>query len=367
MKDLMGLISTNYISGDYGTLTKERPEASLPFGGRYRLIDFQLSNMINSGITTVGLVTPYMYRSLMDHVGVGKEWALSRKTGGLFILPGSTFGLKGARGRIMVRDLIQNRAFLERGNCKHVVLCDSNKVMNIDYSAVEEAHEANGNDVTFVYKKGLHTRKDSEMYLNLDGEGRVSKVVVGQNKDANCMLGAYIMNLDVLLNILDLYEHMGYMDMVEILNEHMEDLKIGSYEFNGYVGVINDLNSYMRVSMDLLKPEVRCQLFTDDKPIHTKVQDAPPVKYVKGCDVCSSLVSSGCIIEGTVENSIIFRDVHIAKGAVVRNCILMQHCDISEGVILENVVCDKYVTVKPGIQISVSPESPIALNKKDML
>ena len=367
MKDLMALISTNYISGNFGPLTEERPEASIPFGGRYRIIDFQLSNVVNSGISTVGLVTPYRYRSLMDHVGVGKEWALNRKVGGLFILPGSTFGLHGAKGHIMVRDLIMNRPFLERGSCKYVLLCDSSKIMNIDYSVVAEAHEASGNDVTFITKKNFHTRKDSEMYLNLDEDGRVKSVTVGENKDGSIMLGAYIINLDLLLNILDLYEHMGYMDMIEILNEHTEEYKIGSYEFNGYVGVINDLNSYMHVSMDLLKPEVRQQLFKEDKPIKTKVSDAPPVKYAKGCDVSTSLISSGCVIEGTVENSIIFRDVHIAKGAVVRNCILMQHCDISDGVILENVVCDKYVSVKPGVQISVSPESPVAINKKDML
>lgn len=369
MKSLMGLISTNYIGGEYGVLTEERPVASLPFGGRYRLIDFPLSNMVNSGISTVGLITPYKYRSLMDHVGVGKEWVLNRKVGGLFILPGSTFGLHGAKGRCMVRDLIQNRVFIEKGGCKHIVISDSSKVMNIDFSLVEDAHEESDNDITFVYKEVLQADMPAETYLALEKDGRVKNIQRGSfgSKKSNLILGAFIIKVDLLLYILDEYEHMGYMDMMDVLKENIDKYKMGSYKFSGYAGIINSLVSYMHVSMDLLKPEVRDELFPDNKPIFTKVQDAPPVKYVRGCDVCSSLVSSGCVIEGTVESSIIFRDVHIAKGAVVRNCVLMQHCDIPEGVILENVICDKYVSLKPGIHITGSPEAPITLNKKEMI
>lgn len=369
MKSLMGIISTNYIGGQYGVLTEERPVASLPFGGRYRLIDFPLSNMVNSGISTVGLITPYKYRSLMDHVGVGKEWALSRKVGGLFIIPGSTFGLKGAKGRFMVRDMIQNRAFIERGRCKYVVISDSSKVMNIDYSVIEDFHEASGNDITIIYKDGMQPGKANEAYLTLDKDGMVTNIRGGEydNKNSNMMLGAFILRVDLLINILDEYEHMGYLDMIDVFRENIGNYKIGSYKFTGYAGVISNLVTYMNVSMDLLKPEVREELFQDEKPIYTKVQDAPPVKYVKGSDVSSSLVSSGCVIEGTVENSIIFRDVHIAKTAVVRNCILMQHCEIPDGVILEHVACDKYVSLKPGVHITGTPEAPIAINKKEMI
>ena len=369
MKSLMGLISTNYNIGEYSVLTEERPVASLPFGGRYRLIDFPLSNMVNSGISTVGLITPYKYRSLMDHVGVGKEWALNRKVGGLFILPGSTFGLKGAKGRFMVRDMIQNRAFIERGGCEYIVISDSSKVINIDYSAVEDFHEASGNDITIIYKKGMHPGRSNEVYLTFDKKGKVSNIRGGafDRNNPNMMIGSFILKVDLLLQILDEYEHMGYLDMIDVFRENIGNYKIGAYEFTDYVGIISNLVTYMTVSMDLLKPEVMAQLFQDEKPIYTKVQDAPPVKYSKDCDVCSSLVSSGCVIDGTVENSIIFRDVHIAKGAIVRNCILMQHCSVPEGVVLEHVVCDKYVKIKPGIQIIGSPESPIALNKREMI
>ena len=369
MKSLMGLISTNYDSGDFGILTANRPVASLPFGGRYRLIDFPMSNMVTSGISTIGLITPYKYRSLMDHVGVGKEWALNRKVGGLFILPGSTFGLHGAKGRVMVRDMNSNRAFIERGGCEYIVISDSSKVMNIDYSVVEEFHHDSGNDITIIYKDGMQPGRPNETYLTLGDGGRVTKIRGGafDTKNTNMMLGAYVLKVDFLLSILDQYEHMGYLDLIDVFRENIDNYKIGTYKFEGYAGVISNLVTYMTVSMDLLKPEVREELFRYDKPILTKVQDAPPVKYVKGSDVSSSLISSGCVIEGTVENSIIFRDCHIAKGAIVRNCILMQHDEVPEGAVIEYVACDKYVTIKPGVHISGTPEAPIAINKRDMV
>lgn len=367
MNDMMGLITTNYDTGDFGILTNERPSASLPFGGRYRLIDFPLSNMVNSGITTVGMITPHMYRSLMDHVGVGKEWNMDRKIGGLFILPGSVYGLKGSRGKYLIRDLRQNRPFLERGGCKRVLVCDSSKIFNINYEEVEKIHAETGNDITLIYKKGLYSESENEVYLDISSRERVVDITSGANKEGNCFIDAFIIELELLLKIIDWYEHMSYMDLLDIFSQHLNDFRIGAYRFDGYVGVINNLKTYMETSSDLLSEEVRKLLFNPEAPIYTKVQDAPPAKYVKGSEVSSSLIASGCIIEGTVENSIIFRDVHIAKNAVVRNCVLMQHCEIAENVILENVICDKYVTVKPNVKILASQDSPIAINKRERI
>jgi len=367
MNDLMGLITTNYEIGDFGTLTSERPSAALPFGGRYRLIDFPLSNMVNSGIHIVGLITPHMYRSLMDHVGVGKEWDLDRKIEGLYILPGSVYGLKGARGKYLIRDLRQNMPFLERGGKKRVVICDASKICNIDFSEVERDHVAAGRDITLIYKKGLYTEGNKELYLNISSRERVTDITAGANRDGNCFLDAFIIELDLLLKIIDWYEHMSYMDLLEIFAQHLSDFNIGSYCYDGYVGVINDLKSYMDVSADLLNEDVRKHLFSHDNPILTKVQDSPPAKYIEGSSVTSSMIASGSIIEGTVENSIIFRDVHIGKNSTVKNCVLMQHCEVAENVFLENIICDKYVTIKPNVKLSASADSPMAISKRQRI
>ncbi len=367
MNDLMGLITTNYNTGEFGTLTSERPSASLPIGGRYRMIDFPLSNMVNSGVRTVGLITPYMYRSLMDHVGVGKEWAMDRKIGGLFILPGTVYGIQGARGKYVIRDFRQNRAFLERGGCKHVLICDSSKIYNIDFEEVEKFHVETGNDITMIYKKGLFCDSEHEVYLDISSRERVTDIVSGANKEGNCFIDAFIINLDLLIQLIDWYEHMSYMDLLDVFSQHMNDFRIGGYRFNGYVGIVNNLKTYMDTSTDLLREDVRKLLFNHDTPIYTKVQDAPPAKYMAGSSVSSSLIASGCIIEGTVENSIIFRDVHVSKNAVIRNCVLMQHCEIADNVILENVICDKYVTVKPNVKILASQDSPMAISKRERI
>ena len=367
MYNLMGLITTNYKGTDFGTLTQERPAASLPFGGRYRLIDFPLSNMVNSGIKTVGLVTPHMYRSLLDHIGEGKEWNLARKTGGLFILPGSVYGVKNAHGKFLIRDLLQNRPFLERGGCKYVVICDASKLCNIDFREVAQAHAEAGRDVTLICKNGLFLDYPNELYLSLGSRDRVTDITMGANKEGNCFIGAFIINLDLLLKILDWYEDLGYMDLIDVFAERLTDFNVGAYRFSGYVGAIEDLKTYMEASQDLLREDVRKLLFNMDKPIYTKVQDTAPAKYTESSDVSSSLIANGCIIEGTVENSIIFRDVHIGKGSIIKNCVLMQHCDIGEHVILENIICDKYVTIKSDVQLSASYGSPLAISKKELI
>lgn len=368
MHSLVGLITANYDGGDFGILTKERPVASLPFGGRYRLIDFPLSSMVNSGITTVGLITPHQYRSLMDHVGVGKEWALSRKVGGLFILPGSIYGNRNLRGKLTIRDIRINRPFLDRTDSKHVLITGSSMVYNIDYAEVEKLHEESGNDITFIYKKGLFTNSKSSLYLNFEND-RLKSVQTEANEENVCFLDAFIIDSKVLFKALDLFEEIGHMDLVDdIIAQHLNELKVGGFEFKGYVGPVYDLQSYLEASQDLLAEEVRDELFNNsDRPIHTKVQDAPPAKYTAGCEISASLISSGCIIEGKVENSIIFRDVHVAKGAVVRNSVLMQHCDVGEGAKLEHIICDKYVTINDGVQLSSRYGSPLAIAKTEKI
>ncbi|MDP4109757.1 MAG: glucose-1-phosphate adenylyltransferase subunit GlgD [Bacillota bacterium] len=364
MHRIMGLVAANYSSDKFMQLTKERPVASLPFGGRYRLVDFPLSNMVNSRIYTVGLITPYMYRSIMDHVGVGKEWALNRKVGGMFILPGSIYGLKNVQGKFLLRDIIQNRAYLDRGHQDYVVVSGCNKVFNIDYRAVLEAHIANRAVITLLYKKSPENCGTKEIFFDIGEAGKVLTASEMPDKSANCFLDSFIINRDLLLKFISWYEATSYLDLVEIIIENLGHLDVFGYEFTGYMGAIDDVKSYMKCSQDLLNPEVDHELFNNkDRPILTKIQDSPPAKYWPTSSVRNSLVSTGCIIKGTIENSIIFRGVTVEKGAVLKNCVIMQNTIINKDTVLENVVCDKYTVFREGVKVFGSAEDPIVVGK----
>jgi glucose-1-phosphate adenylyltransferase len=363
MTKMMGLIAANYLNDSFAQLTKDRPVASLPFGGRYRLVDFPLSNMVNSGIFTVGLITPYKYRSIMDHVGVGKEWSLSRKVGGMFILPGSVWGLRNVRGKFLLRDIIQNRAFLDRSQAELVVISGCIKVFNIDFKAVAEQHAKSGAGITMIYKRTTGQCETKELYLNLGEEGQVASAQEISGGMGNCFMDAFIINRDLLLKLISWYEETSYLDLMEIIVENLKHLAVAAYEFKGYFGNADSVRCYLRANRDLLDPRVNHELFRPDRPIMTKIQDSPPAKYWPSADVKNSLVSSGCIVKGTVVNSIIFRGVTIEERAVVRNSIIMQNTVIRRESILENVICDKYAVIRPGVRLYGNGEDPILVGK----
>lgn len=367
MKRMMGLISTNYESAEFGKLTETRSIASIPFGGRYRLVDFPLSNMVNSGINIVGLITPNDYRSLIDHVGVGKEWGLDRKSGGMFILPGSTYGVKNIRAKFLLRDILENRIYLERSYRDLVVISACSKLYNVDFRQVAEAHQKSGADVTLLYKKDLATDEPSELYLALDDSGRVTGIHGVEGERTNGFLEAIVINRELLLNILDWYAALSYLDFMDVLGENLDKMKVCAYEFTGYVAAISGLTSYMRCSLELLRKEVQQELFPADRPIITKVQDSPPAKFHASSNVHRALVSTGCVVGGEVESSVLFRGVTVEKGAAVKNCVLMQHCVVEEGAVLENVICDKYVHIARGTHVSGHSDRPISIGKKEQV
>ena len=363
----IGVISSNYTNEDFGRLTEKRSVASLPFGGRYRLIDFPISNMANSGMTTVGIVTPNYYRSILDHVGVGKPWGLARNTGGLFLLPGTVYGTRETGSRFLLKDMIRNEAYFERAKEDYVVFMDSSKVMNLEIEPFIEAHEKSGRDVTLLYVK-TENHKGAH-YLTIDEEtGAVTKITDENDYNENRFLDAFIMSREFLMNLCKWYGARSNMDLMDIIGFNMDKFSVGAYEFKGYVGIISDVADFMRVNMDLLNIDVRMELFGNpERMICTKIQDAPPALYETGAKVKNSLVASGCIIEGTVENSIIFRSTHIKPGAVVRNSIVMLHTVIEKGAYIDNLICDKYVTVSEGVHVSGGRERPIIAGKGVLL
>lgn len=364
MKRMMGLVCTNYTEGDFGLLTEERPIASIPYGGRYRLVDFPLSNMVNSGMNTVGLITPHMYRSLLDHVGNGKEWALSRKVGGMFILPGSTYGLRGTGGKFLIRDILGNRAYLERSHRDLVVISASNKVYNIDFRDVAEAHEKNGAAITLVYKRVAEGAAFKDPAVFCDARGKVTGLRRGVTGEANQFMDAVIIDRELMLKIIDWYSALSYLDLLDVIAENLDQLAVYGYEFHGYMRSIDNAVDYMAASMELLDPRVLRELFMGERTISTKIQDAHPVKYGPGAQVKNSLIATGCIVKGTVENSIVFRGCTIEEGTVVRNSVIMQRSQLEKDVLVENVICDKFVHLTEGVKLHGTAERPLIVTRK---
>ena len=361
MNRTIGLISTNYSVPGFGSVTEVRPAASIPFGGRYRLLDFALSNMVNARIQTVGLVTPYLYRSIMDHVGAGKPWDLSRKEGGLYILPGTVFGFREPGARFLFRDLLHNMEYLRQGDGDYILVSSGTLVANIDYLPMIAQHELEGKPVTLLYKRMRPGEKRPGRYLTLE-DGRVTGIHRADEGE-NLLLDSFITDKSFLLRIARDYAALDYMDFLDILTHILPEVSVGSYAFDGYVAFMDGMEDYFRASLDLLDGGVRRELFHSDRQILTKAHDTPPALYVPGSAVKNSVMTAGSIIEGSVENSVCFRNVRIEKGAVVKNCVLMEKCVVKAGARLENVVCDKGVTITAGTAICGTAEHPCVLPK----
>ena len=335
MKGVLGIISANYDSDALGHLTDSRPVACLPVGGRYRLLDFALTNLVNSDITTVGLITPFYYRSIMDHVGNGQAWGLNKRRGGLFVMPGTVYGERENQYRFVLKDIIRNRRLIDRSSASYVLLCDASKVMRVNYDAFCREHAASKNKATFLYAKEDH-------------------------KFLDCL----VMDIDYLIELLEAYKNSDSMDLTEILKAESKTVPMGEYEYDGYVGIVENLRDYVRVNMDLLNTDLGKKLLPG---LMTKVQDAPPALYRENSDVSNSVVASGCIVKGKLEHSIVARNVIIEEGAVVKNSIIMQRGRIGKNAHIENAVIDKYVVISDDVIIKGSEALPFVVEKNSKL
>ena len=364
MNRTIGLISTNYSVPGFGSVTEVRPAASIPFGGRYRLLDFALSNMVNSRIQTVGLVTPYFYRSIMDHVGAGKPWDLSRKREGMTLLPPFNTPESGMfRGKLDA--LYGSIDYISRSDKEFVLLTDCNVVCSIDYEDMLAEHIANNADITVAYAKGLPPRVKNSTEFFIDENGKVTgeTLVDCYSSSVNYSLKIMLIRRTLLERFLHESRTSGRDDFESILSRNISLLNVHAYEQKGFVRVLESLRSYYDISLELLKSENRKALFTPDRPVFTKVRDQIPAIYGIGADVSNSLIADGCRIDGTVENSILFRGVTVAKGAVVRNSIVMQSSYIGEGAKVESVITDKSVVVKSGRTLCGAPTFPVYIGK----
>lgn len=367
MGNVLGLVFANMHDTTLGDMTKNRTMGSVMFGGRYRLIDFPLSNMVNSGISEVGVITKSNYQSLLDHLGSAREWDLARKKGGLYILP--PFGnVESTLYRGRIEALYGAMSFIKHSRAKYVILSDCDVVTNIDYKPIVAAHIESGADITAVAHTGVYSSDDikTSTLFNVDADKNVTSVLINPDISGTCTtsLNVFVMSMDFLIETVNDAMARGNVSFERnILQEKCRELKIKIYEYDNYFSKLNSPESYFKSNMALLEPENARKLFVPKRSIYTKVSDNAPVKYDLDSKVSNSLIADGCIIEGEVENSVLFRGVKVGKGAKVKNCILMQGTVVGDNAELNYLITDKNVSICENHILTSSPQYPMYVGK----
>ncbi|MFZ5969718.1 MAG: glucose-1-phosphate adenylyltransferase subunit GlgD [Bacillota bacterium] len=368
MKDVMGIINNTSEKKYLKEITKERSMASVPFGGRYRMIDFMLSSMVNSGVRNVGILVQSQYRSLMDHVRSGKEWDLARKRDGLFILPPF---FENSQLNILKGDMelfSGNLDYLHQSNQNYVIVSGVNYVCNLDFRPIIDYHKKTRADITVIYKEQACSDKNNNCVgLEVDSNLHVIDMEINpkSNNSGKISMEIYIMKKELLIHLIQKCIAHGEYDFTrDCILRNIHKLNVCGYPYEGYVANIDSIESYFKYSMDLLKPEIWQELFFEPGLIHTKVKDEAPAKYMKHSEVKNTLIANGCVIEGKVENSILFRGVKIHKGAHVKNSIVMQNSVIEGNASIENCILDKEARITKGKKLVGLQDYPIVVEKR---
>ena len=368
---LMGIIFAN--DGTASALTEKRTMASLPFGGRYRQIDFALSNMACAGIHRIGIVTRHSYQSLMNHVGSGEEWGLEMEEGGLeYLTPYSSSKVNDYRGKL--ESLYSAMAFLEYGSDDElVVMMDSAILSNIDLDKVIDAHIASGKDITVVTKSGIADgNRIMDLAVKLSDAGEITDMLVDYAAPAD-----YESSMDIfVLNKRWLMDHVS--EHIARNKYHMDrDLVMGLWQageatvnvfrFDGVAMYNESVEEYFRNSLSLVDKEIRADLFGRNHPVYTKVRDRVPTYYGDDCEIKNCYVADGCMLGGEVENSILFRQVTVYPGAEVKNSVIMNDTVVHEGAELEYVILDKDVVVRAGAKLRGTPQNPVIIRRGEVV
>lgn len=364
--NVLGLVFASMHDSYVSELTNQRTMGSIPFGGRYRLIDFPLSNFVNSGVSEVGVITKSNYGSLLDHLGSGRDWDLARKKGGLHLLPPYSQNGGIYKGRL---DALSNIwSFVEHSHAKYVILANCDIVTTIDFTPVLNQHISSEADVTLIYSKGSYDSEKSSFatILEFDEDNRLKGAMVNPQISGECnlWLDMLIISKECLKKIVfGATSRNLYSFTKEILQNRTDEYKILGYEHKNLFMRIDNTNNYYDANMLMLEADKRNALFSSKKPVYTKVGDNGPVKYGLESKVSNSLIADGCIIEGTVENSILFRGAKVGKGSVVKDSILFQGTKIGENCTITGVIADKNVTADDGRVVTASSASPLYVKK----
>lgn len=367
MKNTIGLIFSEAAeNSDLRELLQNRSIGTLPFGSRYRLIDFTLSNMVNSGIKKIGVVASSKYSSVIDHLGTGKDWLLSRKTGDLAILKGSESARIGEAVKFNVKDIIDNRAWLNRNPSDTVLISNSNLVTTYDFNEPYEIYTKNNADVVLIYRKDearFHSLPN-DLYLTLDGlkvtdVKRYAEGDVSENKFVDMML----IKKSVLMDMLDAAETRGEWDLIDVIAQNLSSLKVLAALHTGYISRITNVEKYYQTNMDLLDYDILKELFMSKNPIYTKVKDNHPTHYEDHAKIKDCILGSGAVIDGEMTNTVAFREVKVGEDSKISNSILMQKCEIGRNVTLDHVIFDKECVIRDNTTLIGTIKEPIILSK----
>lgn len=367
--NVLGIIhAQSYGPNANGELTSIRTSASVPFGGRYRMIDFPLSDMVNAGMTQVGIITETNFQSLVDHVGSGRPWDLARKREGMFILPpyNTSSAMIGHDTRLS--SLYSISDFLNKSRQEYVLMTDTNTLYNINYRDLFKFHTEKEADITIVYKHGKAPALSDLMLFAIGDDKRINEISISNGADAgveaNYSFNVILMRKSLLLYLVRNAIAHNYTSFErDVIQANLPNLKVYGYPITGYSAMIDSLKTYYKANLELLNQENRKALFDPSKPIDTKICDNVPATYGLDAKVSNSLIADGCVIEGTVENSILFRDVKVERGAVVKNSILMQGTVINTNSNLNAVITDKNAVVTPNKNLSGDESYPIYISK----
>ena len=375
VKSALGIIFPNQYDELVPELTSERLMASIPFASRYRMIDFALSSMVNSGITNISVLARENYHSLMDHLGAGREWDLTRKNGGLTVWP--PFAEKSMniyKGRIEA--LVHITSFLKAQKEKYVILSDTNIATSFDFKKFIQTHIDSEAAVTVAYTRQplpesamQATQFNKGMYYTYDIEDGVVKGMYINPQDPgdqNFGMNIYCIEREFLIRLVkEAYMQGSVYFERDVLLKKLGEMKVSAFRFDGYYGRISDLKSYFDENMRLLEEENLEKLFST--PVYTKLRDDNPTRYINGSSVKNVMAADGCVIEGTVENCVLFRGVRVGHGAVVKNCVLMQDTVVEPGASMEYIITDKDATITEGKEVKGTDTFPVFVAKRQIV
>lgn len=374
----VGIIFSNIHDRNISELTRVRTMASIPFACRYRLIDFPLSNMVNSNITTINVITHYNYQSLMDHIGTGKDWDMARHSGGIKILPPYISAFANNVNELYhtrLEALKSINHFIAGMTEDYVVMADCDVICNIDIDDMIKAHIASGAEMTFAVHKKALTKENAKKYtlIKADETGVITDIEANPNSfegESDVLLNIIVCSRRYLQQmVLDSIAH-DYKSLTkDVLMKTLPRRSYKIYRHEGYAATVSSLEEYFSHNMDLISNKEKYDSIfnVEARPILTKVRNSPPTYYGEQADVKNSLIADGCVIEGNVENCIIFRGVRVGKGATVKNSILFQDTIVSDNANLNCVIADKNVFIHEGVTLSGAPSIPFYLDKRKMV
>lgn len=373
MKDTFAIAYAGHGNLLLGDLVAHRCVAAMPLAGRFRNIDFLLTNLDDSGVRNVGVITQRNFQSLVEHVGSGAAWDMNSKRGGLAVLAPFDQGTATDLYRGLGDALFAKRYYLDRQLGRYCLLLDTDTVYREDYGRMLKAHKEMGADITLLYSRDARLASNDvigSVRLGVDAEGWVREVGYTDEVDAqSCFsLGACLMDKELLVRMVeDSCSEGRYNIVTDMLEPALSSHKVAAVEHVGYAARISSVKSFFDISRDMIDPDVREELFHRHGPVHTFTTDAPPVRFATGCSVQESVFGNGCVVLGSVAGSVVFRGVTIERGADIKDCVIMQSSLVCEGAHLRNAIIDKDVVIGPGARIVGTPDMPAVVRKGSVI